>query len=164
MLQRLLFALALIALGNTFTVARAADVNESDRVIALERGALDRWGRGDPGGYLELYSRDVTYFDPQRERRIDGLDAMRQALEPIRGLVKIDRYEMIAPNVSVAGDVAILTYNLVSHGRSPDGNPIDARWNSTAVYRRIGGTWRIVHSHWSFTKPELKNANTPRPQ
>jgi hypothetical protein len=31
-----------------------------------------------------------------------------------------------------------------------------SRWNSTEVYRRIDGKWRIVHSHWSFTKPEVK--------
>jgi hypothetical protein len=24
------------------------------------------------------------------------------------------------------------------------------RWNSTQIYSRIGGTWKIIHSHWSF--------------
>ena len=39
----------------------------------------------------------------------------------------------------------------------PEQPPVRARprraraphWNSTEVYRRIGGAWRIVHSHWS---------------
>jgi len=67
-----------------------------------------------------------------------------------------DRYEMIDPQVYRAGDAAILTYNLVSHGRSPAGEATVVRWNSTAVYSKVDGQWKIVHSHWSYTKPELK--------
>jgi ketosteroid isomerase-like protein len=141
--------------------AQAPAPVQPDTIIALERGALDRWGRGDPQGYLDLYARDVTYFDPMREKRIDGFDAMKQALEPIKGLVKIDRYEMIAPQVARVGDAAILTYNLLSHGRSHGGEPIVVRWNSTAVYAQIDRQWKIVHSHWSFTKPELKVPTGP---
>jgi len=153
---RCLLTLLMMAITSIFPLAPAADEGQADPIVTLERGALDRWGRGDPGGYLDLYARNVTYFDPMRERRIDGLDAMKQALEPIRGLVKIDNYEMIAPRVDRAGDTAVLTYNLVSHGRGPDGKAITARWNSTVVYRQIDRRWQIVHSHWSFTKPELK--------
>ena len=126
---------------------------QNDEIVLLERQALDRWGAGDPGGFLELYAPNVTYFDPQRERRVDGLDAMKKILEPIRGLVKISRYEMIAPQVYRSGDVAVLTYNLVSYGVAPDGKPTTTRWNSSTVYGRIDGRWKIVHSHFSITKP-----------
>jgi ketosteroid isomerase-like protein len=53
----------------------------------------------------------------------------------------------------------VLTFNLVNHGARFDGGPAGtSRWNSTEVFRRIGGRWRIVHSHWSYTKPESKPA------
>jgi ketosteroid isomerase-like protein len=61
--------------------------------------------------------------------------------------------------VDRAGEAAILTYNLVSYGRRADGGAVVARWNSTAVYRLIDGRWKILHSHWSFTRPELKVSN-----
>ena len=154
--RRFLRMAALIAAGAGCTVGRADDPAPADAIIQLERTALDRWGRGDPEGYLSLYARDVTYFDPMRERRIDGLDTMRQLLEPIKGLVKVDRYEMIEPRVTSVGDFAVLTYNLVSQGRRPDGGAVVVRWNSSVVYRRIDGFWKILHSHWSYTKPELK--------
>ena len=48
----------------------------AEQIIALERGALDRWGNGDPGGFLDLYGADITYFDPVTARRIDGHQAM----------------------------------------------------------------------------------------
>ena len=118
---------------------------------------LDRWGRGDPQGFLETYAPEVTYFDPSEDGRVDGLDAMKQLLAPVAGKIKIDRYEMLNPKVQGHGDVAVLTYNIVNYHRQPDGSEkASARWNSTEVYQRIGGRWRTIHSHWSLTKPELK--------
>jgi ketosteroid isomerase-like protein len=124
-----------------------------DEVIAAERAALDRWGKGDPQGYLETYAPDITYFDPMQERRLDGIDAMRKLLVPLTGKIKVDRYEMIGPKVQQYGDVAVLSYNLNSHVRAPDGNPGVVRWNSTAVYVRERDRWRSIHSHWSFVRP-----------
>jgi ketosteroid isomerase-like protein len=161
MSRRSLTALGILTITLATSCARTAAPVQPDTIIALERGALDRWGRGDPQGHLDLYARDVTYFDPMRDKRIDGLDAMKQALEPIKGLVKVDRYEMIDPQTYGAGDAAILTYNLVSYGRSPAGEAMVVRWNSTAVYARINRQWKIVHSHWSYTKPEVKVPNGP---
>src|SRR5262249_42669424 len=31
-----------------------------------------------------------------------------------------------------------------------------ANWNSTDVYSRIDGQWKIIHGHWSLIKPEIK--------
>jgi ketosteroid isomerase-like protein len=150
--------LALIVFAAAVTFGPIALARQADPIIALERAALDRWGKGDPGGYLELYARDVTYFDPTREKRVDGIEAMKGILEPIRGLVKVDRYEMIGPHVHRAGDIAIFTYNLVSHSRRPDGSAGVTRWNVSAVYQQIDSGWKIVHHHFSFTKPDLKAA------
>jgi ketosteroid isomerase-like protein len=136
--RRACCVLLLLSLAGADPSGRAG-TQQNDEIVLLERGALDRWGRGDPGGFLELYAPNVTYFDPQRERRVDGLEAMKQILEPIRGLVKISRYEMIAPQVYRSGDVAVLSYNLVSYGVAPDGKPTTTRWNSTTVYGRVDG-------------------------
>ena len=53
-----------------------ADDDPSETIIAMERAALDRWGRGDPTGFLEISAPDVVYFDPSLERRIDGREAL----------------------------------------------------------------------------------------
>jgi ketosteroid isomerase-like protein len=127
-------------------------------IIAIERSALDRWGNGDPSGFLEVYDDTITYFDPATDRRLDGLDAMRQYYEPFTGKITVDRYEMLHPHVQDYGDTAVLTYNLRSHARRPDGSWTWVQWNSTVVYRKLGATWKSVHSHWSYVKPELKQA------
>lgn len=131
-----------------------------DEIVAIERAALDRWVRLDPQGYLDLYAPEMTYFDPQREKRIDGVEAMKTLLAPIKD-IKLPftnpRYDMIGAHLQTHGDVTLLTFNLVSYGTFPGkGEMVVARWNSTEAYARLQGTWRIIHSHWSYTKPELK--------
>jgi hypothetical protein len=47
----------------------------------------------------------------------------------------------------------------VSYRREADGTErAIARWNSTEVYARVDTRWQIIHSHWSFVKPELKQS------
>lgn len=146
-----LFAVLMI----TTTGASACAEFDPGAIVALERAALDRWGKGDPQGYLDTYAPEITYFDPVGERRVDGLPAMQALYHPLTGKIRIDHYDMIEPKVQHAGDVAVLSYNLVSHAKLANGDSVVVRWNSTAVYQRVAGNWRIIHSHWSFTKPEL---------
>jgi ketosteroid isomerase-like protein len=116
-------------------------------IVALERAALDRWGRGDPSGYLEISAPDVSYFDPYLPRRLDGHRALAEWYAPLTGTIRIDHYEMLNPEVQLAGDTAILTFNLASRSGTMQMN-----WNSTEIYRRLPQGWRIVHTHWSITQ------------
>lgn len=125
----------------------------ADQIVALERAALDRWGRGDPSGFLDLYDTDITYFDPLTATRIDGNEAMAAYYAPWRGKIFIDRFELLNPHVVVSGDMALLTYNLVNLARDAAGSEVTgSAWNSTVVFRRVANTWKSIHSHWSFTR------------
>ena len=117
-------------------------------VIALEEEALRRWCEGDPSGFLEISADDVVYFDPFQDRRIDGLPALTGYYESIRGRASAARFELIDPHVHVVGEAAILTFNFVSYG----GNEDASRWNCTEVFRLRDGTWKLIQTHWSFTK------------
>ncbi len=144
-----------LTLSAALIAARAhwTDATQGDDVVSLERAALDRWGKGDPNGFLETYAPEITYFDPGVERRLDGHVAMTDYYRPFAGKIKVLRYEMIDPKVQRHGDVAVLTYNLRSEAVQPDDKQVTVRWNSTSVYAQIGGQWKIIHSHWSLTTP-----------
>ena len=123
----------------------------SETIIALETAALEAWHNGNPTPYLELYSKDFTYFDPAHERRLEGWDKIKELYESMRGKVKMDSFEMINPVVQQTGTMAVLTYNLHSFSG-------ENLWkeNCTEVYRLEGnGQWMIIHSHWSMTKPSM---------
>jgi ketosteroid isomerase-like protein len=133
-----------------------------DLILALERRGLDRWGKGDPAGILDLYANEVTYFDPLVGRRIDGLDAMRAYYEPWIGRISVPRYEIVNPAVVASDDLALLSYNLVNYKRDAAAEEsTGSRWNCTEVYRRAGAEWKIVHSHWSFTQHPAFQSMTP---
>jgi len=146
--------LLVLAASIMLSAAVTAQEFRPEAIIALERGAMDRWGRGDPQGFIEIFADEVTYFDPSTERRVDGIEAMRALFAPIVGLVKLSRYEFLHPDVYRRGDLAILSYNLVTYSQKPDGAPLVTRWNVTEAYAPIGGKWKIVHSHFSLTKPQ----------
>ena len=146
--------LALVAVVLGTACQRAGDRFDPEEIIALERAALDRWGKGDPGGYFELMAADQTYFDPMTEKRIDGQDSLKQYIAPFTGKISIERVEMLDPKVQRVGDLAVLTFNLNDYGAQLAGGPkTTVRWNSTEVYQRINGAWKIMHSHWSYVKP-----------
>jgi len=152
--------LILIACGALASCEKTSALFDPQTIIALEKTALDRWGKGDPQGYLETYAPEITYFDPVREKRADGIQAMKDYLAPFTGKIKIDRYEMNDTKVQRLGDVAVLSYQLISHGTLPNGSPLTVRWNSTKVYGVFDGKWKLFHDHWSFIQPELKNPPT----
>jgi len=116
-------------------------------LLALETAAMDRWGAGDPDGFLEINADDVTYFDPWQEQRVDSRAALALVYDGLRGQVHIDSYEFISPTVVASGDLAVLSFVFVS--TDSEGS---MSWNTTEVYRReADGQWRIAHSHWSLT-------------
>ena len=134
-----------------------ADVGEITKtILALEQGINERWNKGDVDGALEMYSEEVTYFDPLTEMRLEGRKAVeayfRQYFE---GKLNILRNEFPNPQVIISdgGDLVVLNYNLRNViGDGKGGEKPGTPWNSTQVYRFINGQWRVVHVNWSFTR------------
>lgn len=116
-------------------------------IIALESSALERWGNGDPSGFLEICAPDIVYFDPYQELRIDGLEALTQYYKTIWGKIFFDRFELLNPHVQVEGKLAVLAFNYVSYTGDQT-----SRWNCTEVYRQDQDGWRIIQTHWSYTR------------
>ena len=119
-----------------------------EQLIALERQALERWCHGNPSRFLELSAPDVAYFDPFLDRRLDGLPALTDYYESLRGRVSVADFELVNPVVQVLGDAALLTFNF----RSVDRAGVEQRWNCTELYRRDPTGWHIIHTHWSLTR------------
>ncbi len=155
--HRAIHYVASLGVLSTILGSGCAGSTAKGTVVALEHAALDRWGKGDPAGYIELCADEVTYFDPGLEQRLNGLESLRNLLAPLEGKIKIERYEMIDPRVQIHGKVAVLTYNLIDYAPASDGSLTRSCWNSTEVYRRVDGEWKIIHSHWSQPKQRDDN-------
>jgi uncharacterized protein (TIGR02246 family) len=133
-------------------LSRQAYAGVLGQVMALESAAMERWRKGDPWGFIELYAPQATYFDTGTPKRLSG-EALRAELAQRQGQIYYDVMEFIAPRVQVQEDAVVLTYRFFSTRLNPDGS-IASRipWNCSEVYARMDGRWRIIHNHWSFIK------------
>lgn len=121
-----------------------------DMIVKMEKSALEEWNKGNPSGYLEIYSPDMTYFDPMQKKRVDGFDEIKKIYENLKGKVRVDRCEMINPAVQLSENTAVLSYNLYSYV----GKDV-MKWNCTEVYSlNSADEWRIIHNHWSLILPQ----------
>ena len=50
---------------------------DAQAILAVERGAFERWAKGDLSGFLDASDPEVDYFDPVVEARLEGLPALR---------------------------------------------------------------------------------------
>jgi len=123
-------------------------------VMELESAAMERWRKGDPGGFIELYAPEATYFDTGTPQRLSGA-ALRAELAQRQGQIYFDVMDFISPGIQVQGDMAVLFYRFFSSRLNTDGS-IASRipWNCSEVYARLHGKWRILHNHWSYIKGE----------
>ena len=124
-------------------------------LMSLESLAMERWRKGDPYGFVDLYAPDVTYFDTGTLQRLNGIEAMRNEYKQREGKIFYDVMDFLDPRVQVCGDMVVLFYRFLSTRLNPDGS-IASRvpWNCTEIYQRIGGSWKIIHNHWSFIQGE----------
>ncbi|HEY6344085.1 MAG TPA: nuclear transport factor 2 family protein [Bryobacteraceae bacterium] len=122
----------------------------ANTILALERAALDRWGNGDPDGFLELVAPDVSYIDPVQQRPLRDGAELTELYDQLRGAIDIESSEIVNARVQEAGDVAVLSFQFFSRGSEGSMN-----WNATEVYQKLPEGWRIIHTHWSYVQPEL---------
>ena len=122
-------------------------------IMRLEAGAMERWRKGDPYGFLELSVPEVTYFDADTKARLNGYGELKIEYDKLIGKIHYDVMEFIHPHIQVFDDTIILFYQLFSTTLNPDGT-IRSRipWNCTEVYTKTAGAWKIVHTHWSYIR------------
>jgi len=122
----------------------------TEKIIGLEKGALDKWFNGDTSGYLDIWSKDnFSYFDSFKAQRIDDYAQIKEfVLANVEGKLFADSYNFKAPRVQANKDMAILTYQLFA-----DTSLNEMRYNCIEVYQRENDAWKVIHSTWSFIRP-----------
>lgn len=130
-------------------------------ILQMEKSAMERWRSGDPMGWAEISADEITYVDPGLTKPIIGLEDYRRFLKTLEDKIHYQHSDFIDPRIVLAGDAAVLTYNYRS---SSDDSTASTLWNTTEVYARLAGEWKIVHTHWSFvnhTRPAFVEIPLP---
>lgn len=121
----------------------------AEHIIGLEKAALDKFFKGDPSGYADLWStRSFTYFDILVTERTEDHASVMEFLKSIEGKVFAEHYDFRNPRVQAGKDMAVLTYQLFA-----ETNLIDQKYNVVEVFQSEGNDWRVIHSTWSYIRP-----------
>ena len=150
---RLLVAIASLALAGA-ACAQTAKL-PADAVDGF-RAALKR---KDTGGALSYLDRSLVVF----EFGVTDPTVEAYALSHLPGdidMAAISDWTLQSRRVGGNGDErwVLSTYHVT--GKLPDGKAIDQVMQETAIVRRVGDSFRIVHFHWSSDKAW---AQPPRP-
>jgi ketosteroid isomerase-like protein len=128
---------------------------DQDTVFAIERDCMERWRKGDPMGWAENSAEEIIYIDPGLVKPVIGIEEYTKGLRQIEGKVHYEVSEFIDPKMVQAGDAIILTYNYRSLKEAGSPASDQVLWNTTEVYARKNGQWKIVHTHWSYINHRL---------
>jgi len=115
--------------------------------------------RKDTGGALSYLDRSLVVF----EFGVTDPTVEAYALSHLSGdidMAAVSDWTLTARRVGGSGDErwVLSTYHVT--GKLPDGKAIDQVMQETAIVRRVGDSFRIVHFHWSSDKAW---AQPPRP-
>ncbi len=145
----LMFFGAILPPGTT-RAAGAAPADEAGVTEAVNQwiSALNAMVAGDPEPFAALFSHsdDVIYMSGEGTYRI-GWDATwadwkEQAAKSLGGhVVAGDIHTIIAGDIATVGLVANATVTM------PDGSSKQLRVRQTTVFRKEGGSWKLVAHH-----------------
>jgi len=107
--------------------------------------------RKDTGGALSYLDRSLVVF----EFGVTDATVEAYALSHLPGdidMAAVSDWALQARRVGGSGNErwVLSTYHVT--GKLPDGKPIDQVVQETAIVRRVGESFRIVHLHWSSDK------------
>jgi ketosteroid isomerase-like protein len=132
--------------------------NEVEVTKASEQfySALNKMINGDASVLADIWSHDstVTTMHPIGGRQV-GWDQVRISWEQVAKLASGGQLKLTDQIINVAGELA---YELGIERRKAKlaGQEVTFEDRVTNVYRREGGTWKIVHHHTDISSAMLE--------
>ena len=122
--------------------------NDEAEIQRVLEGGVEAIRDKNIEGVMSLYAQEVVSFDIVPPLRYIGADAFRKVWEEVFFVYQgpID-YEIHDLSITVGDDVAFThSLNRIS-GTMNTGQKTDLWLRWTACFRKINGTWLIVHHH-----------------
>jgi uncharacterized protein (TIGR02246 family) len=155
-----------VAIAAALCATAKADPADEAQIRALESRFVAAFNAKDVDAIMKVYVPDksLVVFDVVPPRQYVGADAYRKDWEGFLGLFKgSPKFDISDLNVITDGSLGY--GHSIQHivGTSSKDQPIELTVRVTDVYRKINGTWLIVHEHVSVPvdldtgKPDLSS-------
>jgi ketosteroid isomerase-like protein len=127
-------------------MAAEDDVRQaSDRFYGALNGVLNGNASSMTNGDVWSHSADVTTMHPIGDREV-GWDHVEGPWQQVASMSSSGQVAIDDRLIVVSGDLAYETGRETGHATLA-GEPVSFGHRVTNVYRRDGGTWKVVHHH-----------------
>ena len=118
-------------------------------LLQLNLQLLESIAQSDWGTYKKLSDSSLTSFEPEAPGQlVVGLE-FHHFYFKLKGIKGESHTTMIAPQVRIMGDVAVVAYVRLIQHLNANGVPTTTQFEETRVWHRQDGNWRQVHFHRS---------------
>jgi ketosteroid isomerase-like protein len=160
-------ATVIVAAFVAFIVVSATGQSKSEdeaKIKALNAALTTAVNAKDVDAIMKVYAPDesLLIFDIIPPRQYLGAKAFRKDWEDFLALFNGPlKYEINDLHVEADGTLGYSHSIQRVSGTDTKGQPVDLTWRDTAAYRKVGGSWLIVHEHGSVPvdlttgKPDL---------
>ena len=125
-------------------------MNDEIRIRQLVQDLATAIRPKDVDRAVSYYAPDVVSFDLAPPLQYTGADAIRRGLTQwFATWVGPIGYEIRDLTITVGGDVAFSRSLNHMTGKRTDGTETNVWVRATVGFRKVDGTWRIVHEHAS---------------
>ena len=159
-------ASAALALLVSCALASALDCGggkgDADALRALVDREVAAINGRDLKALHDVWSQDNTIlmFDVPPPGRFQGWDQIGRLWKDFFEKVSEIHMTVDAVRVEAQGSLGYATYDWSMTGRLGT-YPLEDRGQATAIYRKEGGAWRMIHAHYSPVPPALAGQEKP---
>jgi len=131
----------------------SAETEKEELAEAVIRQRLDNLAKAisakDIDGIMPLYAPDLVSYDIAPPLSYFGAEGKRRAWREAFASLTAIAYEISDLKVTTNGELAFVHSINHVNGTLANGQVIDVRVRWTACFRRIDGSWLVVHDHVS---------------
>lgn len=136
------------SLANINRLTKGYRLITSERILSLQKKALDHWARGRRAEYFLHADPELVYFDDHGGQ--EGYYGLEAVLSYVKDLnheeLPTHSYEMVSPQVQVFGDSCVLTFVYLAFSSEDE---MQRKSRATVVYTKKDEEWKMAHVHWS---------------
>jgi ketosteroid isomerase-like protein len=147
---RLSFLLALVPGLALLGACGPKEMSDADAIQALVAKEVVAMNKKDFNTLSEVWAHDrgVLLFDVQPPGRFQGWDEVGGTFRDFLARFSEIHLSVSALRIEARGAVGYATYDWSLTGRMGD-YAVDDRGQATAIYRKAGDGWKLVHAHYS---------------
>jgi ketosteroid isomerase-like protein len=137
---------------------------DADAIRSLVNREVAAINGKDLRALSEIWSKDkdILMFDVPPPGRFRGWDQIGRLWKDFFDKVTEIRLTVDAVQAEAQGSLGYATYDWSMTGRLGS-YALEDRGQATAIYRKEGGQWRLIHAHYSPVPPALGGQEKPGP-